>query len=244
MAGSARRTRVALLFGGRSTEHSISCVSAAGVLRALDRDRYEVVPIGITAEGSWLRLPDDPEPLSPRDGRLPVVTSAGGAAGGLGGPGAAGRLRARGRRCRVPAAARPVRRGRHGAGPAGDGRVALRRLGRVRERRGYGQAAHEDAAGGGRADGGSLRRAPGRSGPRRTRPGAARPAGLRQARAWRVEHRDQPGRRVGRSRHRGQGRPSRRPEGGRRGGSGRQGDRMRGAGRLRWRSPRPVCRPR
>jgi D-alanine-D-alanine ligase len=45
--------RVALLFGGRSSEHSISCATAGGVLGAIDRDRFEVVPIGITHEGAF-----------------------------------------------------------------------------------------------------------------------------------------------------------------------------------------------
>lgn len=45
--------RVALLFGGRSSEHSISCATAGGVLGAIDRTRYEVVPIGITRDGAW-----------------------------------------------------------------------------------------------------------------------------------------------------------------------------------------------
>jgi D-alanine-D-alanine ligase len=48
------KTRVVVLFGGRSAEHEVSCVTAVHVLKALDRDRYDVVPIGITAEGRWL----------------------------------------------------------------------------------------------------------------------------------------------------------------------------------------------
>ena len=42
-----RKTRVALVFGGRSSEHAVSCSTAAGVMRAIDRDAYEVIPIGI-----------------------------------------------------------------------------------------------------------------------------------------------------------------------------------------------------
>lgn len=48
------RIRVAVVFGGRSTEHGVSCVSAGSVLRHLDRERYEVVPVGITTEGTWV----------------------------------------------------------------------------------------------------------------------------------------------------------------------------------------------
>lgn len=45
--------RVALLYGGRSSEHSISCLSARSVLDVIDRSRYEVLPIGITEAGRW-----------------------------------------------------------------------------------------------------------------------------------------------------------------------------------------------
>ena len=47
-------TRVAVLFGGRSTEHDVSCRSAASVVQYLDRGRYEVVPVRITVEGEWI----------------------------------------------------------------------------------------------------------------------------------------------------------------------------------------------
>jgi D-alanine-D-alanine ligase len=50
----ARRTRVLLLFGGRSAEHDVSRVTAVAVARALDPARYEVVPVGITTDGRWL----------------------------------------------------------------------------------------------------------------------------------------------------------------------------------------------
>lgn len=71
--GTDRRTRVALVFGGRSTEHAISCATAASVLRAIDRDRYDVIPIGITREGFWVQVADEPAALEIRDGRLPQV---------------------------------------------------------------------------------------------------------------------------------------------------------------------------
>lgn len=54
-----RRIRVALFFGGRSSEHGISCATAGGVLGAIDRDRFEVVPIGITRDGILTLQPDD-----------------------------------------------------------------------------------------------------------------------------------------------------------------------------------------
>ena len=50
----ARRTRVALVFGGRSGEHAISAATAAGVMRAIDSDKYDVLPIGITRDGDWV----------------------------------------------------------------------------------------------------------------------------------------------------------------------------------------------
>ena len=50
----AARLRVGVLFGGRSGEHQVSVISASSVIDALDREKYEVVPIGITAEGRWL----------------------------------------------------------------------------------------------------------------------------------------------------------------------------------------------
>jgi len=48
-----------VLFGGQSGEHPISCVSAGGVLAALDPERYDVVPLGITRTGRWVRPPAD-----------------------------------------------------------------------------------------------------------------------------------------------------------------------------------------
>ncbi len=65
------RVRVGLVFGGRSTEHSVSCVSAASVLAVLDRDRYDVVAIGITQDGRWVLAPDQPAAL--RSDSLPVL---------------------------------------------------------------------------------------------------------------------------------------------------------------------------
>src|SRR5258708_34944533 len=49
-----KKIRIGLVFGGRSGEHEVSLASAESVMANLDRDKYEVVPIGITKEGSWL----------------------------------------------------------------------------------------------------------------------------------------------------------------------------------------------
>jgi D-alanine-D-alanine ligase len=67
------RTRVAVVFGGRSTEHAISCVSAGSVLAALDRERYDVLALGITPEGRWVLAPDDPAQLAISGRELPAV---------------------------------------------------------------------------------------------------------------------------------------------------------------------------
>src|ERR1700733_7363969 len=50
----AKKLRVGILFGGRSGEHEVSLLSAASVLGAIDREKFEVMPIGITKEGRWL----------------------------------------------------------------------------------------------------------------------------------------------------------------------------------------------
>ncbi len=67
------KVRVAVVFGGRSAEHAISCVSAGSVIAALDPDRYEVVRVGIATDGRWV-LADPDQPLAITDGKLPEVT--------------------------------------------------------------------------------------------------------------------------------------------------------------------------
>jgi D-alanine-D-alanine ligase len=71
-----RKPRVAVLFGGRSSEHAVSCVTAAGVLAAIDRTRYDVVPIGIAKSGQWVLAGGDPSNWSLSSGRLPEVEGA------------------------------------------------------------------------------------------------------------------------------------------------------------------------
>ena len=72
-----RKPRVAVVFGGRSSEHAVSCATAAGVLGAIDREAYDVVPIGITREGQWVLVEDDPTPLRLTTGNTPEVTHTG-----------------------------------------------------------------------------------------------------------------------------------------------------------------------
>ncbi|MGH3870308.1 MAG: D-alanine--D-alanine ligase family protein [Pseudonocardiaceae bacterium] len=74
------RLRVAVVFGGRSSEHAISCVSAGSVLAHLDRTRFDVIPVGISPEGAWVLGTDEPAELAIRDRGLPTVD---GAAAGL-----------------------------------------------------------------------------------------------------------------------------------------------------------------
>ena len=75
---SGSRVRVAVVFGGRSNEHAISCVSAGSILRNLDPQRFEVVAIGITPEGSWVLTDADPDALAITNRRLPEVTAESG----------------------------------------------------------------------------------------------------------------------------------------------------------------------
>jgi D-alanine-D-alanine ligase len=69
------KVRVAVVFGGRSTEHAVSCASAGLVLSAIDRDRYDVLPIGIASDGRWVLTADDPGRLSLSAGSSPSVES-------------------------------------------------------------------------------------------------------------------------------------------------------------------------
>ncbi len=63
MSEQTRKPRVAVVFGGRSSEHAISCVTAGSVLAAIDRTRYDVVPIGIATDGRWVLESGDPDRL-------------------------------------------------------------------------------------------------------------------------------------------------------------------------------------
>ena len=73
----AARPRVAILFGGRSSEHAVSCTSAASVLRAIDRQTYDVVPIGVAKDGRWVLVADDPAALELTAGHTPEVDGSG-----------------------------------------------------------------------------------------------------------------------------------------------------------------------
>ena len=66
---------IAIVFGGRSSEHEISCLSAGGVLTAIDRTKYDVLLIGITKEGKWVLVPQTHN-LNIVDGKLPEVPNS------------------------------------------------------------------------------------------------------------------------------------------------------------------------
>ena len=69
------RPRVAVVFGGSSSEHAISCLTAGSVLAAIDRDRYDVIAVGITRSGRWVVVPDElQDRLQIVDGTLPEIS--------------------------------------------------------------------------------------------------------------------------------------------------------------------------
>ncbi|WP_194422339.1 D-alanine--D-alanine ligase family protein [Microbacterium abyssi] len=68
---------VVVLFGGRSSEHSISSATAGGVLQAIDRDRFDVIPVGITREGAFVLEADDPAKFALDAAHLPEVVDNG-----------------------------------------------------------------------------------------------------------------------------------------------------------------------
>ncbi|NQX34392.1 D-alanine--D-alanine ligase family protein [Herbiconiux sp. VKM Ac-2851] len=71
------KTTVAVLFGGRSSEHSISCATAGGVLEAIDRSRFDVIPVGITAEGAFVLEDDESAKFRLDPSAMPVVSDNG-----------------------------------------------------------------------------------------------------------------------------------------------------------------------
>jgi D-alanine-D-alanine ligase len=106
---------VVILFGGRSAEHEVSVVSARSVLQALDPDRYEAIPIGVTKEGRWQLMSSGPPGLGSVGGApLPgVEESEGGAVALDQGPGAQALVAADGSRTAIDVVF-PVMHGPHG----------------------------------------------------------------------------------------------------------------------------------
>ncbi|MFD9503899.1 D-alanine--D-alanine ligase family protein [Streptomyces sp. NPDC060035] len=68
-----RKPRVAVVFGGRSSEHGISVVTAGAVMSAIDRTKYDVLPIGITTDGRWALTADEPARMAITDRQVPNV---------------------------------------------------------------------------------------------------------------------------------------------------------------------------
>jgi D-alanine-D-alanine ligase len=74
---ATNKPRVAIVFGGRSSEHAVSCATAAGVMRAIDRDAYDIIPIGISRDGHWVLSDGDPQLLELTADRTPEVAADG-----------------------------------------------------------------------------------------------------------------------------------------------------------------------
>ena len=72
-APTPQRPRVAVVFGGRSSEHGVSCVTAGSVLAAIDPEQYDVVPVGIATDGRWVLESGDTERLAISGRELPRV---------------------------------------------------------------------------------------------------------------------------------------------------------------------------
>lgn len=68
------KVRVAVIYGGRSSEHSVSCVSAGAILEHLDPEKYEVIPVGITVNGAWVVGESDPARLRLIDRAMPQTS--------------------------------------------------------------------------------------------------------------------------------------------------------------------------
>ena len=146
------KPRVAVLFGGRSSEHAVSCVTAAGVLGAIDKDKYDVIPIGIAKTGQWVLASGDTNEWSLSASSLPEVAPSAQtvALAEIGGehqlivaspnavPQELGAVDVV-----FPLLHGPVRRGRDRPGPPGTVRHPLRGRRRAGVRRRHGQALHE-----------------------------------------------------------------------------------------------------
>jgi D-alanine-D-alanine ligase len=70
---AGKKLTVAVVFGGQSTEHSVSCISAGSILSHLDPERFHAVPVGITHQGKWVMGDSNPESLRIADRQLPTV---------------------------------------------------------------------------------------------------------------------------------------------------------------------------
>ncbi len=71
--GSMAKKRIVVLYGGKADEHPISCISTAGVLKAMDTERFEPIPVGITKSGQWIVNGEDPRGWDLSGDALPEV---------------------------------------------------------------------------------------------------------------------------------------------------------------------------
>ena len=71
-----RKIRVAVVFGGRGPEHAVSVMGGGNMLASIDRTRYDVIPVGITRDGGWVQVADEPARLAIAGGELPSVEAA------------------------------------------------------------------------------------------------------------------------------------------------------------------------
>ncbi len=148
------RIRVAVIFGGRSSEHGISVVSAGSVMSALDPDKYEVVPVGITPAGAWVLTSGDTASMQISGRATPAVTD-GTAVVLPGDPTATGLVTvdpvSGARVLETVDVVFPVLHGRFGEDGTLQGLLEMaglpvRRARRVRQRCGDGQGVHQEAA--------------------------------------------------------------------------------------------------
>lgn len=74
MSLTTKPIKIAIIYGGRSSEHSVSCISAGAIMSHLDLEKYELYPIGITQQGTWTVGESDPKKLRSTNGVMPTVT--------------------------------------------------------------------------------------------------------------------------------------------------------------------------
>ena len=74
MSLTTKPIKIAIIYGGRSSEHSVSCISAGAIMSHLEPEKYELYPIGITQQGTWTVGESDPEKLRSTNGVMPTVT--------------------------------------------------------------------------------------------------------------------------------------------------------------------------
>ncbi len=144
-----KKLRIGILFGGRSGEHEVSLLSAASILKAIDRKKYEVVPIGITKQGQWVTSGEAQHLLTGESKPAPVLQKKA-TSQSIQLSASADLAQQTGPLTQqldviFPRPPRHLRRRRHHPGPLRTSRHSLRRLRRPRLRHRHGQGRHEAA---------------------------------------------------------------------------------------------------